>query len=350
MAHSRSTQPCEIKDLQDFKPLTGQQILRLKKREHNGLGEEERWKNIYNICFPNADQIPSPCKSYARLLISRRMILIFREVVNANYELDHVCYYDRVLNDVRRSLIHEITHLRRDNNTIPIFADGETASQEVAQHVDNFIRPRIFRDITRNSELNFAPQVFVNSSSRVPECHTMTSASVMDGGGLESQGFRSGTHDSTFTSTFSSDHYLQNQNQSPTLTNGNENVEWPAPVPVPSNANMLPLAAAQYFCDFPEGQTQYGLGQGADQSLVQQNISDRFGEETMDDSMPQFGFGQGGLSQCELCGRSRNGNGNGNGNRVMDDSRFQFGQLQGEPSQCSSCGGNRNATGNGTWA
>lgn len=117
---------------------------------------------------------------------------------------------------------------------------------------------------------------------------------------------------------------------------------------VPSNANTHRLAAARYSCDFPEEQTQYSLRQGADQSLVQQNISDRFGRETMDDPMPQFGFGQGGLSRCELCGGSRNGN--GNGNRVMDDSRFQFGQFQGEPRQCSSCGGSWNATGNGTWA
>jgi hypothetical protein len=61
-AHAQSTSdPCEIRPILAVDGLTAEQKKKLKPRDKN-RSEEERWIKIYQICFPNDTEIPSPCK------------------------------------------------------------------------------------------------------------------------------------------------------------------------------------------------------------------------------------------------------------------------------------------------
>jgi hypothetical protein len=61
--HQRSYLACGIKP-QELDGLTSSQVELLKPRDRSGSSEEERWKTIYKICFPDDKNIPSPCKKH----------------------------------------------------------------------------------------------------------------------------------------------------------------------------------------------------------------------------------------------------------------------------------------------
>ena len=90
--------------------LSNEQKRLLKPRDRN-KSEEERWKTIYKICFPNDEFIPSPCKSTC--IASSRRILTTTDYI----------YYSR-----------ETAELRRD-----VFAIVE----EETRSVDGIIRDRL---------------------------------------------------------------------------------------------------------------------------------------------------------------------------------------------------------------
>src|SRR5580658_1178061 len=62
--HIDAIQGCEVKpNSTQVDGITNRikQRLQCRKKAHPGETEPERWKNIYNILFPNED-VPSPCK------------------------------------------------------------------------------------------------------------------------------------------------------------------------------------------------------------------------------------------------------------------------------------------------
>ena len=53
---------CEVRDPLPVQGLNEDQRELLKPRDRN-KSEEERWKTVYKICFPEDQMIPSPCES-----------------------------------------------------------------------------------------------------------------------------------------------------------------------------------------------------------------------------------------------------------------------------------------------
>jgi hypothetical protein len=43
-----------------------EKLLRRRKKSYAGQSEEERWKDIYRLLFPNDEDVPSPCKLFGR--------------------------------------------------------------------------------------------------------------------------------------------------------------------------------------------------------------------------------------------------------------------------------------------
>ena len=72
--HSRSATPCEVRDLEiqgvDGVDLATKERLRSRRSAFMGESEEQIWKDMYLILFPQTDPtaIPSPCKCRQVLL------------------------------------------------------------------------------------------------------------------------------------------------------------------------------------------------------------------------------------------------------------------------------------------
>jgi len=60
--HRRSAASCDVRDPMPLQGLSEDQRELLKPRDRN-RSEEERWKTVYKICFPEDQIIPSPCES-----------------------------------------------------------------------------------------------------------------------------------------------------------------------------------------------------------------------------------------------------------------------------------------------
>ena len=45
-------------------------VLQCKKKAFRGQTEAERWKQIYQILFPDDEEVPDPCKSYSKPLFN----------------------------------------------------------------------------------------------------------------------------------------------------------------------------------------------------------------------------------------------------------------------------------------
>ncbi|KAF8847330.1 hypothetical protein BDZ45DRAFT_755031 [Acephala macrosclerotiorum] len=75
--HLNQPVPCEQQDI-ELDGLTSDVVerSRSKKNAHRNQSEEERWRDIYQILFPN-EEIPSPCKS--------QLYLSFGAVFNISY-------------------------------------------------------------------------------------------------------------------------------------------------------------------------------------------------------------------------------------------------------------------------
>jgi hypothetical protein len=43
-----------------------EKLLRRRKKTYPGQSEEERWRDIYRLLFPNDKDVPSPCKLFGR--------------------------------------------------------------------------------------------------------------------------------------------------------------------------------------------------------------------------------------------------------------------------------------------
>jgi hypothetical protein len=50
--------------------------LRSRKIYQKTLDEEEKWRAIYKIIFPEAQDIPSPCKMPAFIAVKLRLMLL----------------------------------------------------------------------------------------------------------------------------------------------------------------------------------------------------------------------------------------------------------------------------------
>jgi hypothetical protein len=66
LEHHRATVPCQVKDspcLEGF-DAAQQQLLKSRKKERRNMTEEDKWRKVYRILFPNDDhsKMPSPCK------------------------------------------------------------------------------------------------------------------------------------------------------------------------------------------------------------------------------------------------------------------------------------------------
>jgi hypothetical protein len=64
--HLRSDTPCVKRDLIRVQGISEAQEKKLKERKKTSasLGEEQKWREIYMILFPNANKhaLPSPCE------------------------------------------------------------------------------------------------------------------------------------------------------------------------------------------------------------------------------------------------------------------------------------------------
>lgn len=61
--HARAQEVCSVKpQLVQWVPREKAQILKDCKQVLKGQSEEERWKYIYGILFPEDLSLPSPCK------------------------------------------------------------------------------------------------------------------------------------------------------------------------------------------------------------------------------------------------------------------------------------------------
>jgi len=65
LEHQRNAIPCPV---QDGGPIEGidaekERQLRSRKREQQNMTEEDKWRKVYRILFPNDDysKMPSPC-------------------------------------------------------------------------------------------------------------------------------------------------------------------------------------------------------------------------------------------------------------------------------------------------
>jgi hypothetical protein len=63
--------PCEVRPEEPDEGVTADIEKRLKSRKKTwpGQSEEDRWREVYQILFPN-DEIPSPCKIFTNHLIT----------------------------------------------------------------------------------------------------------------------------------------------------------------------------------------------------------------------------------------------------------------------------------------
>jgi hypothetical protein len=65
-SHTRSTEVCTLKELRSIEGFDQDQeaALRDKGRMHQAGSEEEKWKIVYSILFPETafDDMPSPCE------------------------------------------------------------------------------------------------------------------------------------------------------------------------------------------------------------------------------------------------------------------------------------------------
>jgi hypothetical protein len=62
-AHLRNLVPCEVRPEEPNEGITAdiEKKLKSRKRAWPNQGEEGRWREVYQILFPN-EEIPSPCK------------------------------------------------------------------------------------------------------------------------------------------------------------------------------------------------------------------------------------------------------------------------------------------------
>jgi hypothetical protein len=67
----RAEKRCELRPKQLMEGVTVDQEKELKKRKKNNAeqSEEEKWKDVYRILFPDAKTIPTPCKSAKEAII-----------------------------------------------------------------------------------------------------------------------------------------------------------------------------------------------------------------------------------------------------------------------------------------
>jgi hypothetical protein len=62
-AHLQSnSHRCDVRPNHPLEGLTAEQNDDLEPRDKSSKNEEERWNKVYKICFPNAPDIPDPCK------------------------------------------------------------------------------------------------------------------------------------------------------------------------------------------------------------------------------------------------------------------------------------------------
>jgi hypothetical protein len=62
--HQRQVGFCELNQSEPAEGLDKEQEKKLKSKKKSSLSEEERWREVYKVLFPNDDEetIPSPCE------------------------------------------------------------------------------------------------------------------------------------------------------------------------------------------------------------------------------------------------------------------------------------------------
>jgi hypothetical protein len=68
--HSRVDPPCKIIPKLDIEGINDAQMQQLRSRKGGIKSEENKWKQVYMICFPDTDEttIPSPFKRECKMI------------------------------------------------------------------------------------------------------------------------------------------------------------------------------------------------------------------------------------------------------------------------------------------
>ena len=164
--HRRSSPACDLKEPQPLEDLTYERKLLLKPRDRSSKSDEERWTVIYKICFPDDENVPSPCEYPFSSKTLRQLIL------HADY-----VHYSREVAEIRREVLGIL--------------------QEEAQSADNIDFRRLIRRVKEAFNAQGSTSAAPASAPTTPS--VLTPSTSNSSGGRSSQAAARGVWQNTPT-------------------------------------------------------------------------------------------------------------------------------------------------------
>lgn len=69
--HQRQPEPCKAEP-KDPDWISQEQVNMLRNQRNRSASQEEKWRDMYNILFPEEESIPNPCEYFQPLFLNQR--------------------------------------------------------------------------------------------------------------------------------------------------------------------------------------------------------------------------------------------------------------------------------------